>query len=150
MKIIKDRQIVDDHWSHLADDNAISAGDVTVSFARWRAEHALLSNRSGRIGVRLAPTDPLADLAGDLANIHLLGLEFPLFTDGRLFSYARLLRERYQFKHELRAMGNYTPDQVFYLSRVGVNAFQLNNADELQVALSSLSDFSLSYQHATR
>ena len=149
MKIIKDKKIVDDNWSHLADDEAISQGDITVSLSRWKDEKSSLRDHAGKIGIRLAPADHLEDIADDLANFQHIGLEFPAFTDGRSFSHARLLRSRYQYEDEIRAMGHYMADQVFYLARVGVNAFQLENTAELEVALSTINDFSVQYQAST-
>lgn len=146
MKIIKDKQIIDDNWTHIADDEKISSGDITVSLARWKEKKAELNNHSGRMGVRLLPSDKVEDISADLAKIKVVALEFPVFTDGRGFSHARLLRGRYHFNGEIRAIGHFMPDQVFYLSRVGINAFQLDNPEELPVALSTLADFTVNYQ----
>ena len=148
MKIIKDKQIVEDSWVHLADETTLSSGNITVSLTRWKQEQTTLSNYNGDIGIRLTPDDTLDDISTDLNNIPLIALEFPAFTDGRSFSHARLLRERYQFTGEIRAIGNYMLDQVFYLMRVGVNAFELTNTKELNVALNSMSDFSVRYQES--
>lgn len=149
MKIIKDKQIIDDSWSHIADDNAITPGNITLSLMRWKNDKTTFTHHLGKIGVRLAPSDLIEEIVDDLKNIHLIGLEFPVFTDGRLFSHARLLRNRYHFQGEIRAMGQYMPDQVFYLYRVGVNAFQAENIAELQLSLATLHDFSVQYQTST-
>jgi len=67
--------------------------------------------------------------------------------DGRSFSTARILRERYGFKGELRAIGNFIRDQLCYLRRCGVNAFAFANPDtNLEIAVKSLTDFSEYYQ----
>lgn len=71
---------------------------------------------------------------------------FPQFTDGRGYSTARLLRERYGWWGELRAIGDVQRDQLFYLSRVGFDAFELNDGIDLQSALSAFADFSEAYQ----
>ncbi|KAF3981640.1 MAG: DUF934 domain-containing protein [Methylococcales symbiont of Hymedesmia sp. n. MRB-2018] len=149
MKIIKDKKIIEDNWSHITDDDAISLGNITISLSRWNDEKSSLGSHTGKIGIRLAPSDIIEDISDDLNKISLIGLEFPAFTDGRSFSHARLLRSRYGFKDEIRAMGNFMPDQVFYLSRVGVNAFQLNNSDQLEAALSTMNDFTVQYQAST-
>lgn len=149
MKIIKDKQIVEDSWTHLSDDNKITKGNITVSLSRWNKEKATLNNHQGKLGIRLAPADKVADIAKDLNKIELIALEFPAYTDGRLFSQARLLRSRYNFMGEIRAMGSYMPDQVFYLSRVGVNAFQVEKPEDISVALSTMDDFTVKYQTST-
>jgi uncharacterized protein (DUF934 family) len=149
MKIIKDKQITEDNWTHIADGDAIPTGDFTVSLSRWKEEKEKLSQHQERIGIRLSPADTVEEIAGDLKAIKSIALDFAVFTDGRSFSQARLLRDQYKFEGEIRAMGNYMSDQIFYLSRVGVNAFQLENSDELDLALSMLNDFSVSYQQSS-
>lgn len=149
MKIIKDKQIIEDSWLHIADDAEIADGDITVSLSRWQKEATKLALHKGNVGVRLAPADIVEDIADDLQKISLVALEFPAFTDGRSFSQARLLRSRYGFDGEIRAIGSFMPDQVFYLSRVGVNSFQLSDDKETNTALSTMNDFTIKYQAST-
>ncbi len=149
MKIIKDKQIIEDSWRHIADDEEISNGDITVSLERWNKEKTALVNHQGKIGIRIAPADDVTEIADDLNSISLVAVELPAFTDGRAFSHARLLRSRYGYQGEIRAVGSYMADQAFYLQRVGVNAFELENAEELSAALSTLNDFSVKYQAST-
>lgn len=148
MRIIKDKQIIDDTWSHVEDDAGLKAGDITVSLARWQQDKPLLLARDGKTGVRIGPADAVDDLAPDLQNIQLIELDFPDFADGRLFSHAWLLRGRHHFQGEIRATGHYMPDQVFYLSRVGVNAFSPEKPEDLPVVLSHLNDFTVNYQNS--
>ncbi|MCK5830211.1 MAG: DUF934 domain-containing protein [Methylococcales bacterium] len=146
MQIIKDKQIIEDNWTHLADSDELSDGNITVSLARWKEEKTKLTNRNGSTGIRLSPSDKIENFTDNLDQISLVALEFSAFTDGRSFSHARLLRNRYGFKGEIRAIGNYMADQVFYLSRVGVNAFQLEKPKDLITALSTMNDFTVTYQ----
>ncbi|MDO9103807.1 MAG: DUF934 domain-containing protein [Methylovulum sp.] len=146
MQLIKDRHIIDDTWRYLADDAAPIDGDITVSLARWLNDKAQLLGHQGKLGVRIGPSDSAADLADDLAHLQLIELDFPDFADGRLFSQAWLLRCRYHYAGEIRATGHYMSDQVFYLSRVGVNAFKPEQAGHLAVELSHLNDFTVQYQ----
>jgi uncharacterized protein (DUF934 family) len=146
MQIIKDKKIVEDSFCYLADEENLVSGDVSVSLARWQAEKAQLLNHAGKVGLRLNVGDDIAGLADDLNKIPLIELNFAAFTDGRSFSRAKLLRERFGFQGEIRAVGQFMVDQVCYLSKVGVNAFQLNNVELLPVALKTLDDFSVSYQ----
>jgi uncharacterized protein (DUF934 family) len=149
MQIIKDKQIIEDNWTHLTDTDELSDGNITVSLARWKEEKSILGNRKSSTGIRLSTSDKIEDIADDLDKIPLIALEFPAFTDGRSFSHARLLRNRYGFNGEIRAIGNYMADQVFYLSRVGVNAFQLERPEDLVTALSTMNDFTVKYQSST-
>lgn len=146
MQIIKNGEIIEDHWTHIADDPIPEDGCVTVSLGRWKGERHVLVARDGELGLRITSEDNLEEIVDDLAHFQLIALDFPVFTDGRCFSYARLLRDRYGYGGELRAVGNYIRDQVYFLSRVGVNAFEFAEPQDLQGALNSLRDFSVSYQ----
>ena len=148
MQIIKDKQIIDDTWSYVTNDDEIKVGDVCVSLARWKQDKQQLLVHAGKVGVRIGPVDAMADIAPDLATIQLIELDFPEFADGRLFSHAWLLRGRYGYQGEIRATGHYMTDQVFYLSRVGVNAFSLEKVEDLPVVLSHLNDFTVKYQRS--
>ncbi len=146
MKIIKDKQIIEDSWRHITDEEEIGSGNITVSLPRWIKEKNTLLAHQGKVGIRISPADKIEDISADLNNISLVAVELPVFTDGRAFSHARLLRSRYGYEGEIRAIGKYIPDQVFYLHRVGVNAFELENTEELPLALSTLNDFTVEYQ----
>ncbi len=149
MQIIKDQQIVDNTWTFITDDNEPINGDIIVSPSRWHKEKAQILKLKGKKGLRLSSTDKIEDIADDLEHISLIELDFPAFTDGRGFSQARLLRGRYHYQGEIRAIGGYMIDQIFYLKRVGVNAFQLENEKELPLALSCMNDFTVNYQTST-
>ncbi|WP_432743554.1 DUF934 domain-containing protein [Methylobacter sp. G7] len=146
MQIIKDKQIVDDSWHYVADDAELKDGDISVSLSRWKKDKRQLLKSTSKTGVRIGPADSVEDIAADLKDIPLIELDFPAFADGRIFSHAWLLRGRYHYQGEIRATGHFMPDQVFYLSRVGVNAFSLEKTEDLYAALSTLNDFSVNYQ----
>ncbi|MEC4749708.1 DUF934 domain-containing protein [Methylomicrobium sp. Wu6] len=146
MQIIKDNAIIEDTYTTLADDANLTSGDISISLARWKRDRELLLAHPGKLGVRILAADTTADLASDLKHIHLIELDFADFADGRLFSHAWLLRGRYHYQGEIRATGHYLMDQVFYLSRVGVNAFKPAKAEQLPTILANLHDFSVKYQ----
>ncbi len=148
MRIIKNKRIVEDHWVHIADNPIPSEGCITVSTARWKAERTALLARDGKLGLRISPEDRIEDFADDLQHFQLIGLEFPTFTDGRLFSVASILRWRHQYLGEIRALGGFIRDQIFFLSRVGVNSFEFGESYDLEEALSAFDDFSVKYQSA--
>src|SRR3546814_2142105 len=81
-----------------------------------------LRGHNGRLGLRLKSDQSPAGIAEDLGHFQLVALEFPRFGDGRAYSYARLLRERYGFKGELRAVGNVLRDQFLFMLRCGFDA----------------------------
>lgn len=153
MKIIKDKQLVDDQWTFIADnqDFATAQDNISVSLERWKQEkEQLLTRPTGQLGIRLHANDDVNDVAADLDSIDLIELDFPVFTDGRGFSQARMLRGQYHYEGEIRAVGNFMAEQVFYLSRVGVNAFSISSEEELKIALLTLNDFSVRYQTSTQ
>lgn len=151
-KLIKDGAIVENTWAFIAKPEgdaaevAVPAGQVIVPLSVWIAQKTQLQTRKD-VGVWL-DSDETADVIGEEANnFAVIGVNFPLFMDGRAFSTARLLRERYGFTGELRAVGNFIRDQLCYLRRCGVNAFAFANPEtDLDVAVKSLNDFSEYYQ----
>jgi uncharacterized protein (DUF934 family) len=149
--VIRNRAIVPDDWTALADDAALPAssasGPFIVSLARWQAEREALEACAAKIGLRLPNTADVLALWPQLADRPLLALEFPKFGDGRAYSQARLLRERLGFKGELRAVGEVQRDMMFYMLRTGFDAFVPRADQDLQDCLRALSDFSLAYQH---
>ncbi len=153
-KLIKDQVVAENNWIVLEatespDQTEIPAGKVIIPLNVWAAQKTSLGTRNGDIGVWL-DSHETADLLGDESRLlPLVAVNFPTFMDGRGFSTARLLRERYGFTGELRAIGGVIRDQLFYLKRCGFNAFQLADETTLEAALASLSDFSETYQAAT-
>lgn len=147
-RLIRQRQPSEDSWQVLAADDAPApAGDLLLSLAQWRARDAEWRARSGgRLAVQLAPTDDPADLQADFGRLAMIAVHFPSFTDGRGYSTARLLRERHGWQGELRAVGDVFRDQLFYLSRVGFDAFLLREGEDAAAALASLDSFSEAYQ----
>jgi uncharacterized protein (DUF934 family) len=148
MQLIKNKALTDDQWQFVADAAELDAGNICVSLARWQQDKAKLLSHNGKLGVRIGPADNVADLADDLPSLQLVELDFPDFADGRLFSHAWLLRGRYGFQGEVRACGHFMPDQVFYLARVGVDAFKPEQADYLPKVLENLYDFTVNYQES--
>ncbi|MFN7086218.1 MAG: DUF934 domain-containing protein [Burkholderiales bacterium] len=152
--IIKHRRIVNDSWQLLepAADGSVpplpESGDVIVPLAVWLERRNVLLPRPGRLGVWLDGGDEPALIAEDLKNFGVVAIRFPRFTDGRGYSLARLLRQRYGWRGELRAIGDVLRDQLFYLARCGFDAFALRADQDPQAALAAFDDFSESYQAA--
>lgn len=153
-KIIKDRQIVEDQWQTIkpGDDGAYpeiaEAGDIIVPLDLWLARKTELLQRKGQCGVWLDSDDFPESIADDLPSLPLVAINFPQFADGRGYSIARLLRERYGYTGELRAIGDVLRDQIFYLHRCGFNAFEVRSDKSIEDALTAFRDFSDAYQTA--
>jgi len=148
MQIIKDGAIVADEIRHLADEEAPAGGAFTVSLARWLKEKESLKATGSAVGVRVTGADALEGLAADLPHLALVVVEFPALADGRGFSLARLLRDRYGYEGEVRARGDFIRDQIYFLGRVGVNAFEPAHDADLEGLLPALTEFSVNYQAA--
>lgn len=151
MALIKGTQVVQgDSWQTVADDQTVpESGDVIVGLSRLISEEAALTSRKGKVGVRLDPEDDLGQVVAWLPKVALVAINFPKFGDGRGYSKARLLRERYGYKGELRAVGEVLGDQLFYMHRCGFDAFELVDGKSVAAALRCLKDFSVTYQAAT-
>lgn len=123
---------------------------VLTPLALWLAQRAQWQERAraGSLGVWLSPTDDPAALAKDITQLQLIAIDFPTLVDGRGFSIAALLRNRYGYKNELRAMGAVKRDRLFYMQRVGFDAFALAADENAPAALAALTTFSESYQSA--
>jgi uncharacterized protein (DUF934 family) len=96
--------------------------------------------------IRLEPQDDPAAVASRLAGAARVEVNFPKFGDGRGFSIARLLRERYGYKGELRAVGEVARDHLYNLEQCGFDAFLLRDGEDVDDALAAFDDFSETYQ----
>jgi uncharacterized protein (DUF934 family) len=150
--IIKDRAIVADDWQvlHLAEGETaegvvIPDGKVIVPLAVWQAHRDSLKAR-GDVAVWLASDERPEALKDDLASLPLIAIDFPKFADGRGYSIAYNLRARFDYQGELRAIGDVLRDQLFYMQRVGFNAFATRPDRSIEDALKGLTDFSEAYQ----
>ncbi|KVE39350.1 DUF934 domain-containing protein [Burkholderia sp. TSV86] len=156
--IIKNRVVIDDAWQvvraaqdgALPEVGALPAGNVLVPLALWRASRDALvaARRRDELGVWLAPDSEPADLVADFERVALIGVDFPRFADGRGYSIARLLRERYGWKGELRAIGDVLRDQLYYMERCGFDAFAVRADKDIRDALNAFGEFSQRYQGA--
>lgn len=145
--LIVHRQLTIDRWQWLdASESPLPHAAIVVPLARLRSEHDALSARPGDLGVLLQPDEDPLELSQLLGRLTLIAVNFPSFTDGRGYSIARLLCDRLGWKGELRAVGDIQRDQVFYLSRVGFNAFSLKDGQDPEDALRAFNDFSAAYQ----
>jgi uncharacterized protein (DUF934 family) len=156
--IIKNRSVVADDWhvvragedGTLPAVDALPRGRVIVPLALWKAgREALLATRGAdSLGVWLAPDEEPAELVADFDKITLIGVDFPVFRDGRGYSIARLLRERHGWRGELRAIGDVLRDQLNYMSRCGFDAFAVRADKDIHDALKAFGEFSVQYQSA--
>ncbi len=121
-------------------------GSIIVSLEQWLANLDGLIIRRHPIGIWLRSDQHPEIIADDLDHFALIALEFPIFKDGRAYTYARLLRERWGFRGELRAVGDVLLEQLHFMQRVGFNAFEISSADGLREWRTAAAEFSTWYQ----
>jgi uncharacterized protein (DUF934 family) len=147
MPLLKQGRLAEDNWRFVGDDEALPVeGAVVVSLKRWAAERDSLLQRREALGVRLEPADLVEILVPDLAHLALIQIDFPKFNDGRGYSTARLLRQRYRYPGELRAVGRVLRDQLLYLHRCGFDAFEIAREDAVETWIRAMSEFAAWYQ----
>lgn len=139
MPLIKNGTIVDDPWS---EDGSF------LSLEAWRAQSTSQRAKNRPQALRLTPDDDVDDLGEDAHRFAVIAIDFPTFTDGRGYSAARLLRERYGYEGELRATGQVLRDQVFFMLRCGFDAFEVADTATAETFAAAVREISVVYQPA--
>jgi uncharacterized protein (DUF934 family) len=150
-KLIKLRDGVfgwaEDSFTVVEDDAEIPAGDVVVSLKRFMAEgEGLLASRA--VGVKLQPDEKIEDLVYDLPRLAVVALVFPSHRDGRNLSAARLLRQRYGYGGEVRALGEVLREQAQHMVRCGVDAFAAVDGSDPETWAAAAGRYRHVYQRA--
>lgn len=149
MPLVKDKKLVENTTTHVADDEAINGhSDFTVTLDRWNQERDALRQHTGGVGIRIPNDADVRGLCAESLSAPMIVLEFPTFADGRAYSQARILREELKFEGELRATGDVLRDQVFFLHRCGFDALELRPDKDPKEALTAFDDFTIRYQPA--
>jgi uncharacterized protein (DUF934 family) len=153
--LIKERRIVADSWRLLSRGpkgelpEVPSQGDVIIPLELWLSRRDAFLAYPGKLGVWLDANEGPEAIAADLQRFALVAVNFPKFGDGRGYSIARLLRERYGYKGELRAIGDVLHDHLHFMKQCGFDAFALREDQDAQAALAALDTFSDGYQTST-
>lgn len=142
MKIIKDKVIVEDSWVHFSGEGDMPTGKIIVPLSVWRE-----GNFEGReVGVLLQPGESPSEIRDDLEKVALVAINFPTFNDGRGYSYAKILRDRFNYTKEIRAIGDVMRDQLFYMQRCGFSAYEIKEGRDINDAVKAFDDFTVTYQ----
>ena len=140
--------LANDAFTHVDDDQELPPGDVILSLTRFQAEGDRLLSDGRAVGVRLTTEEEVEALAYDLPRIALVALQFPKFRDGRHYSNARILRERYAFAREVRATGDVLREQAGFMLRCGIDAFEPADGSTPEVWERATQRFRHVYQRA--
>jgi uncharacterized protein (DUF934 family) len=147
MPLVKNGNITDDSFIHLADTAALPAsGDILLSAARFLEDPDAALRRTAKVGVIWPNSRDIDDLVPYLERLAAVALVFPTFRDGRAYSQARLLRERFSWRGELRATGQVLRDQFVFMLRAGFDAFEVKKQSDAEAFAQTVKRYSVFYQ----
>jgi uncharacterized protein (DUF934 family) len=147
MPLVKGGAIVTDEFVHLADDAPLPPdGAVLIPAARFLGDPGAALARGGKLGVIWPNNRDIDELVPYLAKLAAVALVFPTFRDGRAYTQARLLRERFQYKGELRATGQVLRDQFMFMLRAGFDTFEVKKESDAKAFAEASDRFSVFYQ----
>ena len=156
-QLIKNQTATVDSWNTLKiepdqspESIALPHGEILFPLAVWQARKREIISTHKRIGLLLQAGDRVEDIADDLEYFIVIAIDFPKFVDGRAYSTATLLRQRYHFEGELRAVGDVLHDQLYFMQRVGFDSYALKDGKDIAQALKNgFNVFSETYQTAS-
>lgn len=147
MPLLKQGHVVEDIWVKVEDGGYLPDDrPALISHARWEAERDTLQKRNAPLGILLPNTADILAFGPEAGRFGVIALQFPKFSDGRAYSQARLLRERFGYRGELRATGNVLRDQLLHMHRAGFDAFEIPRDDAAEVFAKALASLSVFYQ----
>ena len=147
MPLVKSGNITDDSFIHLADTAALpESRDILVSAARFLEDPDAALRRTAKVGVIWPNSRDIDDLVPYLDRLAAVALVFPTFRDGRAYSQARLLRERFSWRGELRATGQVLRDQFVFMLRAGFDAFEVKKQSDAEAFAQTVKRYSVFYQ----
>ena len=147
MPLVKGGKITDDVFVHVADGAALpDDGAILVPAARLLENPASFLDRKDKIGVIWPNNRDVDDLVPYLDRLALVALVFPIFRDGRAYSQARLLRERFSYRGELRATGQVLRDQFVFMLRAGFDSFEVKKQSDAEAFAQTVKRYSVFYQ----
>lgn len=150
MAVVDRNGPIADKWTRLADEEAAPKGaSVIVSFARLKNEHNSLFSTAGSVGVEVAGDLNLDELEPFLPRLGLIVVRMATMRDGRAFSIGRLLREQYSYAADMRAVGDFIPDQILFLLRCGFTSFEVKDGFPIDSLKRSVAAYTAWYQRAS-
>jgi uncharacterized protein (DUF934 family) len=148
--LIKGSEVIEDAWQLVTDRETpitdLPKGDIIVPLSMWKSNADALRKRKGSIAIWLDAGEEAEDIADDIQHFGLIAINFPSFADGRGLSSAVLLRTRFGFEGELRAIGDIRRDWLSYMRRCGFDSYQMSSDEDARRAIDSLVVMSDYYQ----
>ena len=151
-KLISTDALIDNHWTVMKAATgpeilqAVPGKNFIVPLKFWKLYKEELNEYSGNVAIWLDSDEQVAAIGDELHALPLIALNFPVFSDGRSYTNARELRQRYGYKGEVRAIGDVLRDQLYYMAQCGFDTFELRHDQDAELCLDAFSDFSTGYQ----
>ncbi len=150
MPLLRNGKVIQDRWLTIAGDEDLPIDvPIIVELERFRNQRDELLRRNAPLGIRLHSDQPPSEIAEHLDRFEVVALEFPKFTDGRAFSQARQLRDRYRYRGEVRAVGHVLRDQYMFLERCGFDAIEVADESAAEGWRAANTEISVWYQPAS-
>lgn len=136
----------EEEWQRFGDERVEIATAVLADAGTLREQAKALSDRGVRLALDVDGAVPPEDYADLLGVVEMVRIQFGKFTDGRGFSSARELRERFGFAGTVRAAGSFIPDQMSYLARVGFDEWEIDDHPRAAQYQQEVRRFAAAYQ----
>lgn len=150
MALLKNGELVSDMWTVLDEDqNPLVVENPIITVESWKKNEVELKRQNKALGILLRSDQSPEEIRDSLDRFTLIALDFPVFSDGRGFSSARLLRERFSFDGELRAVGDVRRDQFLFLLRCGFDTFEIKDGSDIKKWKEAEKEVSVFYQPAS-
>ncbi len=151
-KLIRNGEIVEDRWTLLKEATgpevlkAVPGKQFIVPLNFWKLYSEELLEYQGEIALWLDSDENANSIGEHINELSVIALNFPVFSDGRSYSNARVLREQLGYTGEIRAIGDVLRDQIYFMSRCGFDAFALRHDQDPEACLQAFNDFHTGYQ----
>ena len=149
-QLLRDGRIQEDDYRLLTQvSELVDQAAALLPVGEVLQDVAAIEKYKGRLGVILQPETSVNDLLVILPRLSLIAINYPIYTDGRGHSKARILRDQYHYKGEIRAIGDVFKDTVYYLHQCGFNGFLPRSGETVENLLAGLIVFSEGYQQSS-
>ncbi len=151
MQVIKNKEIINDDWQLVREieiDAPVPEGKVILPIAYWQENRDAILKQNSEYAVWIDGSVETEVVLDDLDRFSIIALDFPAFKDGRSYTHASLLKTRYNYKGDLRAIGDVLQDQLFFMHRCGIDSYAIREDKDIEEAIKSLNGFSVRYQAA--
>jgi len=147
MALLKNGAVVADTFTDVSNEPELPAsGALIVGLEQWREHRDSLLRRGEPLGILLRSDEKPAEIAADIEHFAVIALDFPAFADGRAYSSARLLRDRYNYQGEVRAVGDVLLEQLHFMNRVGFDTYLVASDNAVKDWKTAAADISVWYQ----